>query len=90
MRGVSYRFCLYVAGDSPNSLLARANLAAIAAERLAGRFTIEEIDVLKEPLRALSDKVLLTPTLVRLWPEPQRRLLGSLNEREKVLNFLGI
>ena len=90
MRAVSYRFCLYVAGDSPNSLLARANLAAIAAERLAGRFTIEEIDVLKEPLRALSAKVLLTPTLVRLRPEPQRRLLGSLSERQKVLNFLGI
>ena len=90
MSGVLYRFCLYVAGDSPNSRLARANLAAIAAAKLSGRFAIEEVDVLKEPLRALSDKVLLTPTLVVLRPGPQRRLLGSLSERQKVLSFLGV
>jgi circadian clock protein KaiB len=88
MSDALYRFRLYVAGDSPNSQLARVNLAEIVSEKLGGRSVIEVIDVLKEPLRALSDKVLLTPTLVMVSSEPPRRLVGSLSEREKVLSFL--
>jgi circadian clock protein KaiB len=83
-------FRLYVTGDAPNSVRARSNLAAIASERLAGRHAIEEIDVLKEPMRALADNIVVTPTLVKLKPGPERRIIGNLSEREKVLITLGL
>jgi circadian clock protein KaiB len=83
-------FRLYVTGDAPNSLRARSNLAAIAQERLAGRHTIEEVDVLKEPKRALADNIVVTPTLVKLKPGPECRIIGNLSEREKVLITLGL
>jgi circadian clock protein KaiB len=69
---------------------ARSNLAEIAQEHLAGNFTIEEVDVLKNPRQALADHILVTPTLLLLGAESPVRIIGNLNEREKVLNALGI
>jgi circadian clock protein KaiB len=87
----AYVLRLYITGDAPNSVRARSNLAAITNERLAGReHTIEEIDVLKDPRRALADNILVTPTLVRLKPDPERRIVGNLSEREKVVAALGL
>ncbi len=78
---------LYVAGDAPNSSAARANLEALRAEQNAS-WEIEIVDVLEFPERALTDAVVVTPTLVRVHPGPTRRIIGSLSEREAVLGVL--
>src|SRR4051812_37144150 len=68
---------LYVAGDAPNSTLARNNLRQLLAGLDRAQYTLEVIDCLDEPLRALADGVLVTPTLMRVEPEPQRTIVGS-------------
>ncbi len=85
-----FKFRLYVAGDGPHSTRAVANLRALCDERLPGRHEIEIVDVLLEPRRALNDQVLLTPLLVKLTPAPVRRIVGSLSQREPVLEALGL
>jgi circadian clock protein KaiB len=87
---VPFKFRLYVAGDAPNSTQAVANLRALCREVLDERHEIEIIDVLREPKRALQDGVLLTPMLVKLSPAPVRKIIGSLNQREPVLQALGL
>jgi circadian clock protein KaiB len=84
------RFLLYVAGDTPNSLLAAANLAALCLTHLPGRHEIEFVDVFKEPGRALADRIFMTPTLVRLAPLPVRRIVGTLGQPEALLQALGL
>jgi len=87
---VRFRFCLFVADDSPNGAQATANLAAICAEYLPGRHTIEIVDVFKVPARALEANVFMTPTLILLSPAPVRRIVGTLSQTEVVLRALGI
>jgi circadian clock protein KaiB len=81
---------LYVAGESPNSLRAIANLQAIWRTYLAERCQIEIVDILEEPLRLFADGVLVTPTLVKASPSPAWKMVGDLNETAKVLLALGI
>jgi circadian clock protein KaiB len=81
---------LYVAASAPNSLRARANLEAIVREYLDERSTIEVVDVIDEPLRALEDGILVTPTLVKTSPGPAATLIGNLSERPAILLALGI
>jgi circadian clock protein KaiB len=85
-----FKFRLYVAGDGPNSAQAVANLDAICREHLAERHEIEVVDVLREPQRALADLVMLTPLLVKLSPEPVRKITGTLSQRGPVLQALGL
>jgi circadian clock protein KaiB len=85
-----YKFRLYISGLSPNSVQAVANLNALCREHLAGRHEIEIVDVLKDPKRALSDSVLLTPTLVKLSPAPVRKIVGTLSQTQTVLQALGL
>jgi circadian clock protein KaiB len=66
---------LYIAGETPNSMLAVANLHAALGDRL---YDLEVVDVLTAPERALDDDVFVTPTLVRVSPEPRRTIIGSL------------
>ena len=73
---------LYVAGNSPNSQLARKNLEAVLESLGLREVALEIIDVLEEPLRGLEDGVLVTPTLVRSSPPPVRRVIGNLSQRE--------
>lgn len=80
---------LYVAGDAPNSLEARANLGAMLKSH-PGRYELEIVDFLTHPLRALEDGVIITPTLVRLAPRPVKRVIGTLREVPAVLSVLGI
>lgn len=81
---------LYVAGNSPNSMRAFSNLRAICTEYLAdGRWEVDVVDVLEHPLRAVEDKILVTPTLLRLTP-PSVRVIGDLSERQAVLEALNI
>jgi circadian clock protein KaiB len=76
---------LYVAGQTPKSLLAFANLETICREYLAGKYQIEVIDLLKNPQLARGDQILAMPTLVRKLPEPVRRIIGDLSNTIKVL-----
>ncbi|MDP9441364.1 MAG: circadian clock KaiB family protein [Actinomycetota bacterium] len=81
---------LYVAGQSPKSLDAFANLKAICEEHLPGRYQIEIVDLLEHPAMAASDDVLAVPTLVRLLPPPSRRIIGTLSDTERVVRYLRI
>ena len=76
---------LYVAGQTGKSLQAFANLKRICEEHLAGRYTIEVIDLLKNPQLAKGDQILAVPTLVRKLPEPVRKIIGNLSNEERVL-----
>ena len=76
---------LYVAGQTPKSLTAFANLKKICEEHLAGCYRIEIIDLLKNPMLAKGDQILAIPTLVRNLPEPVRKIIGDLSNTERVL-----
>jgi circadian clock protein KaiB len=79
---------LYVAGQSPASLDAFANLKRLCEEHLAGRYEIEIVDLIEQPTRARSDDVVAIPTLVRHLPAPTRRIIGDLSNTERVLSHL--
>src|SRR5678816_3253357 len=76
---------LYVAGQTPKSIAAFANLKKICDEYLAGLYHIEVIDLLKQPQLASGDQILAIPTLVRKLPEPLRRIVGDLSNTERTL-----
>lgn len=84
------RLRLYVAGASPNSVAALANLRAALAEHAGLSAELEIIDVLHDPGRAQRDGILITPMLVRVSPLPERRVLGNLRDRATLLGALGI
>jgi circadian clock protein KaiB len=81
---------LFVAGQAPNSVQAMANLKAICRQYLDHSYSLEIIDTLEDPFRALADGVLITPTLVRLSPKPPTKVVGNLSEKSAVLLALGI
>jgi circadian clock protein KaiB len=81
---------LYVAGASPKSLKAFANLRRLCEEHLAGRYEIEIIDLVKRPQLARSDDIVAIPTLVRSLPEPMRKIIGDLSDTERVLLSLQV
>ena len=80
-----YLLRLYVAGQTPRSLTAFANLKKICEEHLEGRYAIQIIDLLENPKLAQGDQILAIPTLVRKLPEPVRKIIGDLSNTEKVL-----
>lgn len=80
-----YNLRLYVAGQTPKSITALANLKRICEEHLVGRYTIEVIDLLEHPQLAAGDQILAVPTLVRRLPEPLKRIIGNLSDMERVL-----
>lgn len=85
-----YNLRLYVAGQTPKSLSAIANLKDICEEHLAGRYTIEVVDLLVNPQLAEGDQILALPTLVRRLPPPIKRVIGTLSNTERVLVGLDI
>ncbi|MFC4351992.1 circadian clock KaiB family protein [Fodinicurvata halophila] len=84
------KFCLYVAGDLPNSQRARSNLDAFCREHLTGRYSIEILDVTQSPERALEDNVLMTPQLVVLNGASRRVIVGSLQDRTVLFEAVGL
>lgn len=76
---------LYTAGQSPKSLAALNNLKRICEDHLAGRYTIEVIDLMKNPRLAKDDEIIAIPTLVRKLPEPLRKIIGDLSNEERAL-----
>ena len=81
----AYELRLYVAGQTPKSLAAFANLKKICEEHLPGQYHIEVIDLLKKPQLASGDQILAIPTQVRKLPEPIKKIIGDLSNTERVL-----
>jgi circadian clock protein KaiB len=85
-----YKLRLYVAGQTAKSATAFANLNRICETHLAGRYTIEVIDLLQNPMLAAGDQILAVPTLVRHLPEPIKKIIGDLSNEERVLVGLDV
>jgi len=81
----AYVLRLYIAGQTPKSVLALANLREICETHLRGRYEIEVIDLLENPQLAQGDQILALPTLVRRLPEPIKKIIGDLSNTERVL-----
>lgn len=81
---------LYVAGQTPKSLAALANLKAICEKHLRGRYKIEVVDLLENPQLARGDQIVAIPTLVRKLPPPLRKIIGDLSNTERVLVGLDV
>lgn len=81
---------LYVTDQTPRSEQAIVNLRRICESRLHGCYEIDIIDVLEQPQRAEQEKIIATPTLIRVSPPPSRRIIGDLSDTDKVLNGLGL
>jgi circadian clock protein KaiB len=86
----SYNLRLYVAGQTPKSIAAIANLKKICEQHLSGRYDIEVIDLMKNPALAQRHQIVAIPTLIRQLPEPLKRIIGDLSNSEKVLVGLNI
>ena len=89
-RPPTYRFLLYVAGDTQNSSLAMANLTAFCRTHLPGNYEIEVVDVFVKPQRALKDRIFMTPTLIKLGPKPSRRIVGTLGQAHILQQAIGL
>jgi len=85
-----YQLTLYIAGQTPKSITAFNNIKKYAEEHLAGKYSIEIIDLLVNPMLAEGDQILAVPTLVRKVPEPIRKIIGDLSNEERVLVGLNI
>jgi circadian clock protein KaiB len=85
-----YVLRLFVTGTTTRSQRAIANLRRICEEELAGRFDLEIIDVYQNPQATQDLQVVATPTLVKVLPEPVRRIIGDLSDRERVLAGLNL
>ena len=81
---------LYVAGNAPNSLEARRNLNAVLASCEPDSYTLEVIDCLRDPGRTLKDGIIVTPTLLRLEPKPEARIIGTLGNAENLRSAIGL
>ncbi len=81
---------LYVAGQTPKSIVALANLRRICDEYMSGQYRIEVIDLMENPQLARRDQIVAIPTLVRELPSPLKRIIGDLSNTERVLLGLDV
>jgi len=85
-----YVLRLYVTGMTPRSTRAISAVRAICEEFLAGRFDLKIIDVYQQPAMIRDEQIFATPTLVRKDPEPERRMIGDMSNRARLLAGLGL
>ena len=85
-----YNLRLYVAGQTPKSIAAIANLKNLCERHLAGRYSIDIVDLMQNPSLAQRDQIVAIPTLIRKLPEPVKRIIGDLSNTERVLVGLDI
>ena len=90
MRNATWELKLYVAGKTKKSITALKNLEKYCEEYLEGQYRIEIIDLLKKPHLSEGDQIFAVPTLVRKVPEPMRKIIGDLSDKEKVIVGLNI
>ncbi len=89
-RNVKYVLRLFITGASPNSVRAITNLSEICQTYLAGKYSLEVIDVYQQSVFAKKEQIIALPLLVKKLPLPERRLIGDLSDTQKVLKGLGI
>lgn len=85
-----YKLRLFVTGASPNSLRAIINTRDFCEKYLKGKYNLEIIDVYQQPLVAQNEQVIALPMLIKIFPLPQRRLIGDMSDTNKVLKGLGL
>jgi circadian clock protein KaiB len=85
MKDGEYTLRLYITGMTPRSARAIANLREICETHLKGRYQLEVIDIYQQPEKARDGQVLATPTLIKLLPQPLRRIVGDLSRKERIL-----
>lgn len=90
INGAKWTLRLYVAGQTSKSVAAFENLKKICEEHLCGEYTIEIVDLIKNPQLAEGDQIVAVPTLVRKLPEPVKKIIGDLSNTERVLVGLDI
>ncbi len=88
-KSVKIKLRLYVAGNAPNSVHAIANAKALCSEHRGSAYALEIVDLMTHPLRALTDGIVVTPTLLRLSPPPLLRIIGTLSDKDELLAALG-
>ena len=76
---------LYIAGYTPRAVRTLDNLKRVCEEHLQGQYKIEVVDLLRNPRLARGDQIVAVPTLVRKLPQPVRKIIGDLSNRERVL-----
>jgi len=86
----TYVLRLFITGASPNSVRAVANIRAICDEHLAGRYSLEIIDVYQQQDMAQKEQLVALPLLIKSHPLPEKRLIGDLSDDGKVLQALGL
>ena len=86
----NWEFWLYIAGQTPKSILALENITKYSEAYLKAKYIIEVIDLLKTPQLAEDDQIFAIPTLVRKTPKPLKKIIGDLSNKEKVLMGLNI
>jgi len=87
---VKYRLRLFVTGTTPKSARAIQNIRTICEQHLQGRYDLEVIDIYQHPERVKADQIVVTPTLVKQFPLPLRKLIGDLSDTARVLAALDI
>jgi len=85
-----WKLILFVAGQSPKSLMAYSNLRKVCDSHLAGRYHLQLVDLSKEPAMAKLHKIVALPTLIKESPAPQKRIIGSLSNLDKLLDDLDL
>ena len=87
---VEYVLRLFITGATPNSVRAITNIKQICEDHLQGRYSLEIIDVYQQVAIAEQEQLIALPLLIKKSPLPERRLIGDLSDREKVLKGLGL
>jgi len=85
-----YVLKLFITGTTPRSALAITNIRALCDEHLAGRYELEVVDIYQQPQMAQGEQIIAAPTLVREFPEPTKRMVGDLSNKDRVLIALDI
>jgi circadian clock protein KaiB len=85
-----FKLYLYMSGETPPSVVSAYNLSVLLDKEIKGQYSLEVINVLDDPQRAQEDNILATPTLVKASPLPEKRVVGDLSDKEKVLTALGL
>ena len=89
-KSIQFQLRLYIAGQTSGSITALQNIKKYCKEHLEGKYSLEVIDLLKNPQLAEGDQIFAIPTLVRKVPEPIRKIIGDLSNEEKVLVGLDV
>ncbi len=90
MKRHDYVLRLYVAGSSPRSTHAIANVRKICEQYLPGSYRLEVIDLYQQPQLAQTEQIVAAPTLIKRLPLPVRRVLGDMSRTDRILVVLGI